>query len=231
MIDAAGRKWRKIDIRKALKLRDEDPANSRTDFKETKKLWDLQGLIYGIYHFATGRWYVGQTVNTYGERAQKHWYARKSADDLFHSALANELSPFSFVAFPLEAIELSSYKCRTREATVQRFSFVATPREKYWVGRLNTLWPYGFNSMVPGKPVSRWVLRKYRLPAEDRGELIDEALDEVGRQVSSWLKRLQTEGAVAFKDMKNWDKVKLRESLDWIQGAVGQPPVGGDSDN
>ena len=71
---------------------------------------------------------------------------RKSADDLFHNALANELSPFSFMIFPLEVIDEKKYKCRTRQATVQRFRFVATPRENYWVGRLNR--PFGFNSAV-----------------------------------------------------------------------------------
>ena len=220
LLDSAGRDWRKPAIRKAFKLREVDPANTHVDFKQTQKLWSTTGLIYGIYHFATGRWYIGQTVNSYWERAQKHWYERKSATDHVHNALANELTPFSFVIFPLEVIEGTKYKGRTREATVKRFRHVATPRERYWVGRLNSMWPYGFNSAVPGKPVARWVMRKYRLPAPGQGQLVDEALDEVGRQVSSWLKQLESHGPEALREMKRWDKVKLRESLDWIQANV-----------
>ena len=40
------------------------------------------------------------------------------------------------------------------------------------------------------------------------------AVNEVGRQVSTWLKRLHNEGGEALKEMKMWDKVKLRETLD-----------------
>ena len=64
------------------------------------------------------------------------------------------------------------------------------------------------------------MLRKYRLPAPNRGELVEEALDEVGRQVSFWLKNLENNGAETLKEMKKWDKIKLRESLDWIQANV-----------
>ena len=44
-------------------------------------------------------------------------------------------------------------------------------------------------------------------------ELNEEEVNEVGRQVSSWLKRLHTEGSAALREMRNWDKAKLRESL------------------
>ena len=40
--------------------------------------------------------------------------------------------------------------------------------------------------------------------------------------VSSWLKRLHSEGSAALREMRNWDKAKLRETLDWIQAHVPQ---------
>ena len=48
-------------------------------------------------------------------------------------------------------------------------------------------------------------------------ELEPEEHDEIGRQVSVWLTRLRSEGAHALREMKNWDKAKLRENLKlWI---------------
>ena len=51
-------------------------------------------------------------------------------------------------------------------------------------------------------------------------EIDEAAVNEVGLQVSKWLKRLQNEGSEALKEMKMWDKAKLRETLDWIQANV-----------
>ena len=53
-------------------------------------------------------------------------------------------------------------------------------------------------------------------------ELNEDEINEVGRQVSSWLKRLHSEGSAALREMRNWDKAKLRKSLDWIQAQVPQ---------
>ena len=195
MLSAAERPWRKPAVRKALRLRDQDPVNRGTDFKDIKLQWKRPGWIYGLYHFSTGRWYVGQTIARYWERAQSHWHGRKSTTDVLHNALANELTPFSFVVFPLEKIE--DYLYRTpgdRKATRNLFRRFATPRERYWVGRLDSMWPRGFNSAYPGMPVSAWVQRRWRAPQPDRMELNDDELDEVGRQVSAWLKRLHSEG-------------------------------------
>lgn len=51
-------------------------------------------------------------------------------------------------------------------------------------------------------------------------EIDEAAVNEVGLQVSKWLKRLQNEGSEALKEMKMWDKAKLRETRDWIQANV-----------
>ena len=212
--DNASRKWHKPSIRRVLKLRDQDPANRDIDFKKTAEHWKSQGWIYALFHLASGRWYVGQTINEYWIRAEQHWRDRQRLTDVLHNALANEISPFSYVVLPLEKVRDELYLCKTREATRSRFRQFATPRERYWVGRLNSLWPQGFNSAYPGKPVSAWVQRSWRCPAPDRMVLNEEEVDEEGRQVSSWLKRLHSEGSAALREMRNWDKAKLRETLD-----------------
>ena len=213
IFDAASRKWNKPSIKRVLKLRDQYPANRKMDFTKTSELWTKRGWIYGLFHFASGRWYVGQTSREYWVRAEEHWHSRKRLTDVLHNALANEISPFSFVVFPLEKIADNLFQSRTRETTLKRFRLFATERERFWAGRLNSLWPQGFNSSYPGKPVSAWVQRSWHCPAPDRMELNEEEVNEVGRQVSSWLKRLHTEGSAALREMRNWDKAKLRESL------------------
>ena len=166
----AGRKWHKPSIRRVLKLRDQVPANRSMDFTKTAELWTMRGWIYGLFHLASGRWHVGQTSREYGVRAEENCHSRKRLTDVLHNALVKEISPFSFVVFPLEKVADDLYQSRTRDASLRRFRLFATERERYWVGRLNSLWPQGFKSSYPGKPVSAWVQRSWRCPAPDRIE-------------------------------------------------------------
>jgi len=148
-------------------------------------------------------------VREYWVRAQEHWRYCKNLTDLLHKALANELSPFSFVVFPLEKIEEKLYQSQDRGETTRLFRRIATTRERYWVGRLNSMFPHGFNAAYPGKPVSGWVLRSWRCPQPDRMEFNTEEINEVGRQVSAWLKRLHEEGSAAVEELKQWDKGQI----------------------
>jgi len=183
-------------------------------------LWSLQGWIYGLYHLASGRWYVGQTIRQIWVRGREHWNQRKTCHDMLHQALSNELTPFAFVIIPLEKIPNWQYFSPQRDETRRLFRQFATPRERYWTGRINSLWPQGFNSAFPGFPVSAWRRRVWRVPEKDSLELHEEEVNEVGRQVSSWLQRLRKEGSSALLELKKWDKFKLRETLDWIQRNV-----------
>jgi len=218
--DAGGRRWYKPDIKKKLRLRDQDPANRGANLSDVAATWNKSGWIYGLFHFASGRWYVGQTIRRYWLRAQEHWYQRKTMKDLLHFALANESSPFSFVVFPLEHIPKENYIDDDWETAKENFRHFATPRERYWVGRLNSLWPQGFNSSYPGKPVSAWVRRQWQLPEPDRMVLTPDAEDAVARRVQHWLDRLHHDGGAALKEMQSWEKDTLRETLDWIQQNV-----------
>ncbi len=56
---------------------------------------------------------------------------RKRLTGVLHNALANESSPFTFVVFPLEKIAEVTMQVERR--------LFATERERYWVGRLNSL--------------------------------------------------------------------------------------------
>ena len=63
------------------------------DFKNTADHWKSQGWIYALFHLASGRWYIGQTINEYWIRAEQHWRDRQRLTDVLHNALANEISP------------------------------------------------------------------------------------------------------------------------------------------
>jgi hypothetical protein len=103
---------------------------------------------------------VGQTINTIQNRAREHWYGRSQAKDHLHLTLADDPDPMCLVFLPLECIPKEEWAeptprqpdWRARERT--RFRAVATPRERYWVDRLHSMWPRGWNSQYPGKPMA-----------------------------------------------------------------------------
>ena len=99
-----------------LSLRDSDPANNATDFRDTAKQWNANGCIYALYHFSSDRWYVGQTVRNYWVRSKENWDKRQQHTDVLHNALANETATFSYVIFPLENIDNAMHPCETRAA-------------------------------------------------------------------------------------------------------------------
>ena len=72
----ARKEWReKKELNRVLRLRSQELANRDVNWDQCDKLFDTAGAVYGIYHFTSGRWYVGQTVNAIHKRAQGHWWA------------------------------------------------------------------------------------------------------------------------------------------------------------
>ena len=133
------RTWRKPQIRKALRMRDMDPCNANADFANVSSFWDKAGWIYALFHFPTGRWYVGQTIRRLYIRSQSQ---RKTSTDVLHMALRNDPNPFSFVVFPMEQISPQLYikpGKQTRKATNDLFRKFATPREQNWVGTVGSM--------------------------------------------------------------------------------------------
>jgi hypothetical protein len=86
--------WRKAGVRRILHKRHFAPCNSTADFSRPSDQFRTKGWIYAIYHFTSGKVYVGQTFNMVWERGQKHWQERHRLPDLFHVALARDDSPF-----------------------------------------------------------------------------------------------------------------------------------------
>ena len=51
--------WRKAGVQRILRLRAAAPCNATTDFRRPSDLFRTAGWIYVIYHFGTGKAYVG----------------------------------------------------------------------------------------------------------------------------------------------------------------------------
>ena len=139
-------------MRKVIAKRDNDAINADANFSNAEDISTAVGWVYCLYHFPTGRLYVGQTIGTLMHRVQQHWWERGRAKDLLHSAISNDTSPFSFILFPLERVNADECVAETRDLARKNFRDFATVRERYWVQRLNTMWPRGWNSAWPGKP-------------------------------------------------------------------------------
>jgi hypothetical protein len=208
--------WRKKDINRVLRLRANDPATRDLDWQHASQWWDVKGAIYGLFHFTSGRWYVGQTKNEIFERGRSHWWSRFREEDLFHEALSLDPDPYHFIIIPLEWIPEHKWKFKYQgrlgnEREKRLFREAATPREKYWTGRVNSLWPYGWNSMVPGRPVGTYVLRKninsHPLPSAE-----DPAFTP-----RDWLELWRKNPESSLKTLAASSKYHVREVLHFLQ--------------
>ena len=63
------RNWKKRCINRVLKKRDMESCNKGSNF--TANTFGRSGAIYALFHFPTGRWYVGQTIHPVHVRAQQ----------------------------------------------------------------------------------------------------------------------------------------------------------------
>ena len=93
--------WRKAPVRQMLQTRQREAAlrHDKANYYSAEMISTHHGLIYAAFHCPTGKFYVGQTINTIQARAQDHWYARRKATDYFHTALADDADPMTLVFF------------------------------------------------------------------------------------------------------------------------------------
>jgi hypothetical protein len=201
-----------------MHLRATDGANAAVDWADVKSLWETPGWIYALFHFPTGRLYVGQTRRRVWKRAQEHWWSRGRSKDLLHDALANDTNPFAFVMVPIEKLPPPECFPRAeREALLRRD---ALNRERKWVGKLNSMWPRGFNASYPGYPVSRKVLRKGQPgPARDVEPSAQGDPPPIP-QFKEWVERCQKGDSGALAEAREWGKPRLCAALDWLQAHI-----------
>ncbi len=93
-------------------------------------------VIYVITHLTSGRQYVGQTKRTGFERWRDHRSSSLSKSPT-RMMITRALRRYGADAFSFEVVEFCSLKC-------------LNDREAFWVQKLNTLVPAGFNLVTGG---------------------------------------------------------------------------------
>ena len=121
--------WRRVwkNRKRLLEVRDHDPCNRGKSFAE-EHWWNARGWIYVLFHFPTGRVYVGQTSREVFTRAKEHWYGRERLEDHLHGAIANGTTPFSYIMLPLEKVAWRADLPKDVARGV--FSKIATDKER-----------------------------------------------------------------------------------------------------
>ena len=199
----------KKELDRVIRLR-----GSPSDWRHSSLDFDRCGAIYAIYHCPSGRLYVGSTINEIWERARHHWWSRFREDDLFHDALSGDVDPFSSIVIPLEWIREEDYHRpgAPRKAVNAAFRRVALPREQFWVARLGTMWPQGWNSTIPGRPVRRWIARQ---PQNSLQGEVDPSI--AAWDPEAWLTMWHRDQAAALAHMAGRPKADIRLALHHVQ--------------
>lgn len=95
----------------------------------------VQWNIYKITCTANGLIYIGVTIGSIEERLRQHiWASRGNCVNHLHKAIAK----YGASKFKIELIE--------RKRHWHRNAYKAFKRERYWMVKLNSIAPHGFNS-------------------------------------------------------------------------------------
>lgn len=112
--------------------KDKDYANLDLNNLDWKKYKDTnQGYIYVITNTINGMKYVGQTNNPYS-RWKRHISTAKNKSCTFKSYLYSAMEKYGIINFTFEVIEICSLN-------------LVNEREIFWIQKLNTNVPYGYN--------------------------------------------------------------------------------------
>jgi hypothetical protein len=123
---------------------------SQAALEKGRNALHVEGVIYAIYSFVSRRIYVGQTVHSCLYRFEQHVQAalRGSQNDqeteLYKAMVKYGVQ--NFFSFPLEVIPRDRYKARANwKIKNPSFKKVADVREQFWIERLHSYSPNGFN--------------------------------------------------------------------------------------
>ena len=140
---AAQKLWRVVQPVRAA-LTEDGIDQSRLD--RASGALEVCGVIYAIYCLRSRRMYVGQTMEPCFKRFMSHVRAAyRGGTELFHLAI-RRFGWQNFVCFPLEV--LPAVAPSRHQSRVARFRQVADAREAFWIERLHTWAPRGYNSAV-----------------------------------------------------------------------------------
>ena len=204
------KRWRLKVIQRVLDIRAVEARKRKdfTDYHDPNMLFSRVGCVYGLFHFTSKKWYVGQTINTVPHRARQHFSDRARCQDRLHEELCMDLSPSGFLMFPLQYVEQKQCYFGNRKLQRDNFRRVATPIERFWTARISSLWPRGWNTAWPGHP--------YRGPST--GMSTKTFIPDV-EEAKKWVESLTADKGALRKKLKSEPKDRLIEVLNGMQSA------------
>ena len=105
----------------------------------------VEGVVYAIYCVRSRMLYIGQTLKCAMFRFKEHVRTSlRGEGESLHAAM-RRWSWEDFRVFPLEKIPSELYDKGSSKARARAFRLVATPRERFWIDKLHSYRPLGFN--------------------------------------------------------------------------------------
>lgn len=146
----------------------------------------VKGVIYAIWSPRCTSVYVGQTSSSAYHRFQQHvWKAHHGSTLPLHRAMM-AIGFEQFFIFPLERVQ---YTHRQKSSRRAEFEKVATPRERYWIERLHSYSPRGFNLEYCGRRRHRPhrrnnPMKRFRTSEDQRIDVVANDEEEASQSAS-----------------------------------------------
>lgn len=175
------------------------------------------GVIYKITNLLNGKCYIGQTIQKLSKRLGRHKNDKRPG-------ISQAIKKYGWKNFSVEVLE----ECENREKLNER--------EIFWIAKLNTKAPNGYNLTIGGKGGGEHIVTEETRkklseshmgqPAYWKGKHIP---DEVRAKVSEGLKRYYAEHPEAREHLANVNKGKkhsaeTKAKLSAIMKANGNSP-------
>ena len=127
--------------------------------------------IYYMFHFPSGKSYVGMAYHGAHDRMQTHWPGRNRGTDPCSELMKLSASPYDWICWPVE-------RCPGPRKGYVLFHKRMAHREGWWAIRLQTWWPQGGNVAGTGgeyKGGARedWAKRRHTYQKEWRESMED----------------------------------------------------------
>jgi hypothetical protein len=151
---------------------------SQKDLDKNQNALSKKSIIYAAVNKNTGKIYTGQTMTNVFERFQQHIWKSNQKGPSFSKAL-HKNGWRNFLIFPLEHIPVDVYQSKNKKETRKTFKKIATTREIFWIEKLHSYQPKGFNVQFSKRKRLRkhgkrsnpmkWKIKKMGLSPEQNG--------------------------------------------------------------
>jgi len=159
-------------------------------------------VIYLIYNVYDNRKYIGQTSKSAPERLHEHLqtatrWEKGVQRDHRHNKLYMHMIAIganNWRIYPIERIPGNFKQIKNVKERIEKFRAVASPKERFWIQNLNSLYPWGLNSILPPEAVN--TDSKREVIQEDKGNILNEHKAQKGiairiRGHRNWKRRIK----------------------------------------